>query len=167
MSKKQIISLNTIPNTVFFVILIVGIGAIFGMWAYELFETDKKLPFINKTQTNNASVLDKKEYFGNEFIQVNSPQKNTIIKNPILVSGKANVFEANVRIKITDDDRNILANDFIMADGWMGELYPFKREINYKISQTKNGLIEVFEESAKDGSKINKIEIPVVFEDYN
>ncbi|MCK4891647.1 MAG: Gmad2 immunoglobulin-like domain-containing protein [Candidatus Pacebacteria bacterium] len=167
MSKKQIISLNTIPNTIFFVVLIVGIGAIFGMWAYEIFETDKKLHFINKTQTDNASISDKNKYFGNEFIQVNSPQKNTIIKNPVLVSGKANVFEANVRIKITDDDRNILADDFIMADDWMDKLYPFEKKINYKTPQAKNGLIEVFEESAKDGNEINKIEIPVIFEDYN
>ncbi|MCK5084822.1 MAG: Gmad2 immunoglobulin-like domain-containing protein [Candidatus Pacebacteria bacterium] len=163
--SKQIISLNTIPNTIFFVVLIVGIGAVFGMWAYEIFETDKKLPFIDKTCTDDTNISDKSAYYENEFIQVDFPHKNTIIKNPVSVSGKANVFEANVRVRIKDESENILTDDFIMASGWMDKLYPFEKKINYKTPQTKNGLIEVFEESAKNGSEMNKIIIPVIFED--
>ena len=167
MSKKQIISLNTIPNTIFFVILIVGIGAILGMWAYEIFETDKKLPFINKIYTDDTNISDESMYFGNKFIQINSPQKNTIIKNPILVSGKANVFEANVRVRIIDNNGNILTNDFITADGWMDKLYSFKKEISYILPTSKNGIIEFFEEDARNGNNINKVIIQVVFENYN
>jgi len=72
---KQIISLNTIPNMIFFVILIVGIGAVFGMLAYEVFETNKKMVFVPETQKDKTGILDKNEYFGNDFIQIKFPQK--------------------------------------------------------------------------------------------
>ncbi len=164
--QKSIISLNTIPNTVFIVIFIVGLGAVAGLWAFEIFETDKKLPFLNKINTKDKSISNEGRYFGNKFIQVNSPQKDTAIKSPVLVSGKANVFEANVRVKIIDENGNILANDFITASGWMEKLYPFKKEISYILPASQNGIIEFFEEDAKSGNYINKVIIPIVFEDY-
>ncbi len=167
--QKSIVSLNTIPNTIFIVIFIVGLGAVAGLWAYEIFKTDKKLPVINGGYENNVmqknGAIDN-EYFGNEFIQVKYPQKDAAIKNPVLISGKANVFEANARVRIKDENENVLADDFITASGWMDKLYPFEKEINYTAPASQNGLIEVFEENAKDGSEINKIIIPVVFGDY-
>lgn len=165
--SKQIISLNTIPNMIFFVILIVGIGAVFGMLAYEIFEVNKKMVFVNETQKDEADILDKNKYFGNDFIQIKFPQKNTTIKNPVSISGKANVFEANVRVKIKDENENILADDFITASGWMDAKYPFEKEIDYLSPASPNGVIEIFEESTKDGNEIYKIIIPVIFENYN
>ncbi len=164
--SKQIISLNTIPNMIFFVVLIVGIGAVFGMLAYEVFEVNKKMVFVNKTQKDEIDILDKNKYFGNDFIQIKSPQKNTVIKSPVLISGEANVFEPNVRVKIKDGNKNVLANDFIMASGWMDAKYPFEKEIDYLSPTSLNGIIEIFEESTKDGNEIYKVVIPVVFEDY-
>ena len=168
--SKQIIPLNTIPNMIFFVILIVGIGAVFGMLAYEVFETNKKMVFVNETQKDKISILDKNKYFGNDFIQIKFPQKNTIIKNPVLISGKANVFEANVRVKIKDENKNVLANSFITTSGWidaMDTLYFFEKEIDYISPTSLNGVIEIFEENTKDGSEVHKIIIPVTFENYN
>ena len=169
MAKKdnKLTSLNTIPNTIFFVVLIVGFGAIFGLWGYEIFEKDKQLPFLNKMQENNLNISDKSEYFENDLIQIESPTQNTTIKDPVLISGKADVFEANVRVRIKDENKNILADDFITASGWMGELYPFEKEISYNPPTSQNGIIEVFEENVKNGNEINKVIIPVVFENYD
>ena len=156
---EKTISLSNLPSIIIAVVLIVGIGTIYGLIGY-LFSGIKEnvAPTIQK-----PSLEIKDNYFGNEFIQIKLPQKNTVIENPVLISGKANVFEANVRVRILDDNKNILADDFITADGWMDKLYLFKKEIDYKMPQTENGLIEIFEESAKDGSDLHKIEIPVVF----
>ena len=159
--QKQTIS----PSIIFVIVFIVGIGAVFGLLGYLVSETKENI--IPVTQKPSVKITDEiaGDYFGNDFIQVKSPQKNAAVKNPVLISGKANVDEANVRVKITDNNKNVLADTFITADGWMDKLYPFKKEISYETPQTKNGLIEIFEESAKDGSEIYKVEIPVVFKD--
>jgi len=167
--QKSIISLSAIPNTVFSVVLIVGLGAVAGLWAFEIFKTDKKLLVINESCENDVmqknDVVDG-EYFGNEFIQVKLLQKNATVKSPILISGKANVFEGNVRVRIKDENENILADTFITASGAYDKLYPFEKEISYTAPVSQSGIIEVFEENMKDGSEINKVIIPVVFEDY-
>jgi hypothetical protein len=168
--QKSIISLSTIPNMILFVVLIVGLGAVIGLWAYEIFDTDKRLPLSDNRPDENNIIQQKdaidNEYFGNKFIQVNSPQENSVIKNPILISGKANVFEGNVRVRIKDENENILADTFITASGAYDKLYPFEKEISYTAPTSQNGVMEVFEEDMKDGGDKNKVIIPVVFEDY-
>jgi len=159
---KQTISFSNLPSIIAAVVFIVGIGAVFGLLGYLVSGIKENVTPV----AQKPSVKVTGDYFGNDFIQVRSPQKNATVKNPVLISGKANVDEANVRVKITDDNKNILADTFITADGWMDKLYPFEKEISYKTPQTENGLIEIFEESARDGSEIYKIEVPVVFEDY-
>jgi len=153
---------SNLPSIVVVVVFIIGFGAVFGLLGYLVSGIKENITPV--AQKPSVKVTD--DYFGNDFIQVRLPQKNAVIKNPVLISGKANVDEANVRVKITDDNGNILIDTFITADGWMDKLYPFKKEINYKTPQTENGLIEIFEESARDGSEIYKVEVPVVFEDY-
>lgn len=164
---KQTISLSNLPSIITAVVFIVGIGAVFGLLGYLV--SGIKENVTSTAQKPIAKVADEiiaDKYFGNDFIQIELPQKNAVIKSPVLISGKANVDEANVRVKITDGNKNILADTFITADGWMDKLHPFEKEITYQTPQTENGLIEIFEESAKDGSEIYKVEIPVVFEEY-
>ena len=159
---EKTISLSNLPSIIIAVVLIIGIGAIYGLIGYLVLGIKENVtPVIQKP---SLEITD--NYFGNEFIQVKSPQKNATIKSSVLISGKANVYEANVRIRISDDNKNILANDFITAGGWMDKLYSFEKEIDYKMPQTEKGLIEIFEESAKDGSEIYKVETPVIFEEY-
>ena len=159
---NETISFSNLPSIIVAVVFIVGIGAVFGLLGYLVSGIKENVTPV--AQKPSVKITD--DYFGNEFIQVKSPQKNAIIKNPVLISGKANVDEANVRVKITDGNKNILANTFITAAGWLDKLYSFERKISYEAPQTENGLIEIFEESAKDGSEIYKVEIPVIFEDY-
>ena len=49
----------------------------------------------------------------------------------------------------------------------MDKLYSFKKEIIYILPTYKNGIIEFFEEDARNGNNINKVIIQVVFENYN
>ncbi len=101
----------------------------------------------------------------NDLLEVSSPVPGQKIRSPVLVSGKSNFFEAHTRIRITDDNGQILADTFTTAEGWMDQLYPFSKEVSYGNPSAKKGIVEVFAESAKDGSEISKITIPVVFQD--
>lgn len=163
---EKTISFSNLPGIIIAVVLIVGIGTIFGLLGYLVLGIKENVTPVIPKPIQEPSIEIKDNYFGNEFIQIKLPQKNAIIKNPVLISGKSNVNEANVRIRISDDNKNILVDNFITADGWLDNLYPFEKEIDYEIAQTKNGLIEIFEESAKDGSEIYKVEISVVFGEY-
>lgn len=110
-------------------------------------------------------IIDNK-YFGNEYIQVKIPQKNMAIKSPVSISGKANVFEGNMRVRIKDKNENVLVDTFITASGAYDKLYPFEKEISYNSPISQDGIIEIFAEDMKSGGEINKIVIPVIFEDY-
>lgn len=165
MSQKQkpIIFIEDMPIIVTVAVLVVGLGTVLGLIAYSIFGINKYTKPTVKTSSINVV---ENNYFGNEFIQVKLPQGNATIKSPVLISGKANVFEANVRVKIKGENENVLADTFITASGAYDKLYQFEKEISYNSPTSQNGAIEIFEESSKDGSEINKIIIPVIFGDY-
>jgi len=163
---EKTISLSNLPSIIIAVVLIVGIGAVYGLLGYLFSGIKENVTPAMQNSIQKPSMEITNNYFGNEFIQVKSSQKNATIKNPVLISGKANVNEANVRVRILDNNKNILADDFITAGGWIDKLYSFTKEIDYRMPQTEKGLIEIFEESAKDGSDLYKVKIPVVFEEY-
>lgn len=147
-NQKGISSLLGI-GIVLMVAIMVGIGTYVSCTYY--FAVDAQPIPVIKTQ--------------NEFLKVVSPRPNQIIENPVQVSGESSFFEGNTRIRIKDNDNNILVDTFTTATGGeMGELSPFFEDITYQNPTTEKGFVEVFEESAKDGSEIHKITIPVVFE---
>jgi len=102
----------------------------------------------------------------NEFITVTSLVIDQEIESPVLVQGESNTFEANVRIRIKDDNGNVLADTFTMG-GAYGEMKPFSMEVVYDSPSVPTGVVGVFENSAKDGSEINRITVPVIFQDYS
>jgi hypothetical protein len=134
--------------------IIIGLGTYVACTYYFTIDT-KHIPII-KTQ--------------NEFLKVISLRPNQIIENPVQISGKSSFSEGNMRIRIKDNDNNILVDTFTTAQGEeceMGELCQFFKEIVFQKPTTKKGFVEIFEESAKDGSEINKITIPVIFENLD
>ncbi len=98
-------------------------------------------------------------------IIVISPIVNQVIKSPVLVSGKSDTFEANVRIRIKDNNGKVLVDTHTTGGAW-GELKPFSKSVNYSSPSVGRGIVEVFEESAKDGSEIDKVTVPVIFGDF-
>jgi len=98
-------------------------------------------------------------------IIVISPTPNQIITNPVRVSGKSDTFEANVRIRIKDDNNKFLADTFTMG-GTLGTLGPFTKDIFYIKPSAPKGVIEVFEDCPKSGEEINKVFVPIIFGPY-
>jgi len=147
---KQAKSLNTQGLSVILVVIIVVLILAAGGGIYYYFQRGES---TSNVVTSNA------------LLEVASPAPGQKITSPVSVSGKSNFFEAHTRIRITDDNGQILADTFTTAEGWMDQLYPFSEEVSYASQSVKKGIVEVFEESAKDGSEVSKITIPVIFGD--
>ena len=96
-------------------------------------------------------------------IFLEKPQINSSIKSPVTVSGKANVFEGHLLIRIKDLNGNVIGNG--SATACMGaEACAFETKVNYSNPQTPTGIIEVFSPSpVGDGSEDYKQSIIVRF----
>jgi hypothetical protein len=95
-------------------------------------------------------------------IIVTSPAPNEEIGLPVLIKGEARVFEAAFSYRIKNKDGSVLVESNGMT-GESGVFSPFEVRVTYPKPKMNEGSIEVFEYSAKDGSEINKVTIPVRF----
>lgn len=99
-----------------------------------------------------------------ENIIVTSPQSNSEVKSPLIVRGEARTFENVVNARIVQQDGRVLVEDHTMADAPdIGQFGPFEFQLTYPEPTQNNGVVEVFQYSAKDGSEIDKVTIPVTF----
>jgi hypothetical protein len=94
-------------------------------------------------------------------IIVTSPQIGAVVGNPVVVSGTANVFEATVSIRILDARGKEIAHAFTTATCGSGCRGTYSAPVRYTVSARQRGIVEVYESSAKDGSRIHVQEIPV------
>jgi len=94
-------------------------------------------------------------------IVVESPVIGQRIANPATVSGTANVFEATVSLRILDENGKAVANTFTTATCGTGCRGDYSVSIPYSVDHEQPGTVEVYESSAKDGSAINVVDIPV------
>ena len=100
----------------------------------------------------------------NDSIKVISPKINESIKSPVQISGQAAIFEAQFNARIKDDSGLILAETQLRTEEGQ-TMSPFSAKIKYKKPTRSKGVVEVFDISAKDGSEIDKVSIPVIFQD--
>jgi hypothetical protein len=115
------------------------------------------------TENQNNQIKDQSQPITEASIVVFIPKENATVSSPFDIEGKARVFENMVSIRLKDKIGKILFQGTTDAQSPdMGEFGLFQTEIKYATSQTE-GTLEVFEASAKDGSDINKVIIPVKF----
>lgn len=95
-------------------------------------------------------------------IVVRTPVSGDELVAPVRVAGIADVFEATVGIRILDSGGRELAVTFATATCGSGCRGRFSTELFFVTEERQNGTIEVFEESAEDGSALNLVSIPVV-----
>ena len=111
----------------------------------------------------NDTEISAKDITSNNSIKVDSPKINQVITSPVLVSGQAAVFEAQVNARLKDESGLILAEtSFMTKEGQT--MSPFSTKIKFKKPSHRKGTLEIYEISAKDGAEIHKISIPVIFE---
>jgi len=120
------------------------------------FQADQEILSVTEISATNPAR--------NDVIKVASPKTNAQIKSPVELSGQAAVFEAQLNARIKDGSGLILAEaQFMTVEGQ--KMSPFSTKIKYKKPSRREGVIEVFDISAKDGSEIDKVSIPVIFQD--
>lgn len=95
-------------------------------------------------------------------ILVQTPAIGERAASPIVISGTANVFEANVSISIVDANGDEIVRTFTTATCGTGCRGTFEAPVRYDVPTTQRGIVRVYEASAMDGRPTNVVEIPVV-----
>lgn len=85
-------------------------------------------------------------------ITLDSPQSGNLITSPVKVTGRANVFEGHVAIRVKDAYGNIVGLGFATACMDV-DACPFETSIFFPSSKTQMGTVEAFSPSAMDGSE--------------
>jgi hypothetical protein len=117
--------------------------------------------------TVKAVQIGGKRYTRSDFeentpiILVESPLPYEKVANPFRVTGTANTFEATFQYEVVDPDGNVVANDFVTATSGSGQRGTFDFVTKPFDSPPGTGALVVFEYSAKDGSRIHEMRIPV------
>jgi spore germination protein GerM len=95
------------------------------------------------------------------FILVESPGIGERVSSPVTITGTANVFEAVVSIAILDERGRTVASTFTMATCGTGCRGSYATDVRYHVGTRQPGTLRVYEVSAKDGSPLHVVEIPV------
>lgn len=93
-------------------------------------------------------------------ILVESPAPGERVTSPLRLRGTANTFEATFQIEVLGAGGIVLASTFATATSGTGTRGTFDVRVPYR-GGPGEGTLRVFEFSAKDGSVINLVEIPV------
>jgi hypothetical protein len=95
-------------------------------------------------------------------VLVESPLPFEQVTSPLRATGTANTFEATFNYELTDTDGRIVDENFVTATSGTGTRGTFDFTTKpYTVPFDGVGSLIVFEHSAKDGSRINLVEIPV------
>jgi hypothetical protein len=95
-------------------------------------------------------------------VLVESPLAFEEVTSPLRVTGTANTFEATFSYELTDTDGLIVDENFVTATSGTGTRGTFDFTTKpYTVPFDGVGALIVFEHSAKDGSRINLVEIPL------
>ncbi|RKD22719.1 hypothetical protein BEP19_10710 [Ammoniphilus oxalaticus] len=98
----------------------------------------------------------------NEAFRIYKPDSDTVIENRLIIKGEARVFEGTVQYYL-EDGHNILAEGFTQASAGGPEWGEFEVDVEIEQATSPNGMLILFEESAKDSSQLHKLVIPVKF----
>ena len=94
-------------------------------------------------------------------IFVDRPAWGGVLGNPARLAGLANVFEATFQVRTLDGAGRALAAKPVTASCGTGCWGTFDVTIQYSVGKAGWGTLQVFEPSAKDGSRTNITEYPV------
>lgn len=96
----------------------------------------------------------------NVAFRIYEPAPDTEVKDRIIVSGLARVYEGTILYEF-EDGHSILDEGFTTATSGAPEWGEFEIIIELDNAANYSGRVILFEESAKDGSRINELKIPV------
>lgn len=96
-----------------------------------------------------------------QAIEVFSPVQNGLYHSPMAVNGFSQTFEGNVNLRLTDKNGQVLAERNALGGSVDGFDF-FNSNVRFTVSEQISATLDIFEKSAKDGSEINKVQIPLI-----
>lgn len=93
-------------------------------------------------------------------VLVESPLPFEQVKGPLRVFGSSNTFEATSQLELLDADGKLLTSKTVTASSGTGTRGTFSVNIRFEAPAGPATLVS-YEESMKDGSRINVVEIPL------
>ena len=95
-------------------------------------------------------------------IVVDTPRPGQVVTSPVTVSGTANVFEANVTIRILDARGRELVHTFVTATCGTGCRGDYSLDVPFKVDRRTEGTIVVHDDAADVGPPPHIVRVPVV-----
>ncbi len=95
-------------------------------------------------------------------IFVELPAPGDALGTSLRVEGSADVFEAQFRIELRDSGGNLVLSEPVTATSGSGQRGGFDAAFVYRTNYPGLGQLTAFDLSAKDGSRIDTVSIPVV-----
>jgi Sporulation and spore germination/Immunoglobulin-like domain of bacterial spore germination len=93
-------------------------------------------------------------------ILVEGPVPGQTVSNPFRLFGSANVFEAQFNMRLVQEGKTLVSKS-LMATAGSGTRGTFSTSIKRTSGQPGRATLEVYDISAKDGSRIDLVRIPV------
>jgi hypothetical protein len=95
------------------------------------------------------------------LIFVESPAPFDEVEVPLQITGTANTFEATFQADVLDEDGNVLVHETMTATSGSGTRGTFDETLDFTPPESGEITLKVYELSAKDGSVVNDVEIPL------
>jgi spore germination protein GerM len=93
-------------------------------------------------------------------IFVDTPARGATVRSPVRMSGVADVFEGHLIVEVRAADGRVLARG--SGHAAMGMYAPFSVQLSYRVARTQAGSVVAYDRSAKDGSVIDLVTVPVI-----
>lgn len=105
-------------------------------------------------------------FLQNKAFRIEEPSMFAVIDDTLRVKGTARVFEAQFQVYL-EDGHIIMVDMPVMADAGAPEWGDFEVEVPLETVPTSpSGILMIYESSAKDGSPVNVLTIPVRFANW-
>jgi hypothetical protein len=115
-----------------------------------------------KTAAVDGRVFTRKSFEDQTpIILVESPLPFQPVTSPLHATGTANTFEATFQYDLLDPGGKLLKTHFVTATSGTGTRGTFDFSVPFRSGRAGMGKLAVYELSAKDGSRIHQVEIPV------
>jgi hypothetical protein len=94
-------------------------------------------------------------------IVVTAPVIGERVAGPVTVTGTADVFEGTVSARVLDAAGREIGTAFTTATCGSGCRGDFRLTLPYRLPADQDGVVEVYEVSPKDGSRVDVVAVPV------
>jgi hypothetical protein len=136
-------------------------GDVRGAGLAQVVYTLTQFPTVKAVEIGGKRYTRKSFEDETPIILVESPLPFEAVANPIRATGTANTFEATFQYEVVDPAGKVVDTHFVMATSGSGQRGTFDFTTKPYTGPAGTGALVVFELSAKDGSRIHEVRIPV------